>query len=87
MEISNFGNPTEHPWGMLEGTKDAYEKEATLAWFLMQCIQAGDIHAAIQTCLEHYGLVNHGLVNREGSCLYSLTKKAVGLLYAYYGIL
>ena len=86
MDISDFSNPTEHPWGMLEGTKDAYEKEGNLAWFLMRCIQAGDIYVAIQTRLEHYDLVHLGLANREGPCLYTLTEKAVGLLYAYYGI-
>lgn len=86
LQVSDFDIPKSHPFGMLEGMrlKHTLENERFLAWMLVQCIEAGK-WIAVKTSDPHETLIECGLLAKEGDHLYSLTKKAKGLLYCHYG--
>lgn len=81
MNISNFNIPNQHPYD----TFGSYERERFMAWFLIQCIEANDLYASIQTQSSHEDMVYDGFLERVGDNHYRLTKKSVGLLYGVYG--
>lgn len=83
MRISDFVKPTEHPFNMLRGYENAYQKESVLAFVLSKCIDAHDF-AAVETKHEHPTMVEDGLLERVGERKYKLTKKSIGLLYSHY---
>lgn len=85
MNITDFEVPKEHPYGMLEDfhLEHTYEAESLLVWILKQCIEAGEF-TSIRTKLRHPRLVEVGLL-AEAKDGYWLTRKAIGLLWAYYG--
>lgn len=85
MNINGFEVPTKHPCGMLEGfhLEHTYQSESLLAWMLNKCIEAGDF-ISVRTKFRHPGLVKAGLLEEDGDG-YKLTRKAKGLLWAWYG--
>lgn len=87
LTIADFNKPKEHPFNMLDGYKHACEKEQTLRWLLNKCIEASDLDAAIETKHNHPTMVSDGLLETVGAIplRYKLTRKAKGLLYAWYG--
>ena len=80
----DFNKPTAHPFGMCQGYRDANEKEQTLAWMLIQCIEAGN-WIEIKTQGSHDSMVNDGLVVHSRENHYLLSQLAKDLLYGYYG--
>ena len=86
MNVNLFERPEKHPFEMLAGCNlpHTMEAEQVLAWILDQCVKAGEFKP-IQTRHKHPVLVEAGLLKEVGSRIYSLTKKAKGLLYGYYG--
>lgn len=85
MDLQLFERPENHPFGMLEGFRFSHtsELESTLAWMLIQCIEAGE-WIAIPTKYEYFDLVDAGLLEGDRAG-YRSTKRAKGLLYAHYG--
>jgi len=83
VNIEMLDMPKKHPYGMLQGIGQAWERESFLAWMLIQCIEAGAF-APISTRHEHPEMVELGLVERIGERKYVLTEKAKGLLYSHY---
>lgn len=85
MDISLFEKPTKHPYSMLAGQVRSHtnEKESMLAYILGECIEQ-ESWDAVETTHEHPGMVREDLLYRVGDHLYTLTKKAKGLLYGYY---
>jgi len=83
LNITQFNKPTKHPFEMLDGYKNAYEKELTLTHILAKCIEAGDF-IPIKTKGRHSDLVYDGLLS-EHKTKYELTEKAKTLLYGFYG--
>ena len=79
----DFNTPTAHPFGMCQ-SPDANEKEQTLAWMLIQCIEAGN-WIEIKTQDSHDSMVRDGLVVHSRENHYSLSQLAKDLLYGYYG--
>jgi hypothetical protein len=84
MDIKLFDTPSKHPYGMLEGYKNASEKESVLAVILTKCIEAG-VFVAVETVHSHPSMVEDGLLKEVGECKYTLTTKAMGLLFSVYG--
>lgn len=83
MNINDFTKPKDHPYGMLDGYTNAYQKESVLAIILKKCIDVGDF-VAIETSHSHPTMVNDGLLEKTTDRKYKLTKKAIGLLYSQY---
>lgn len=86
LQPSDFEAPTQHPFGMLNGMglKNTHENEAFLASLLMICQKRGS-WSSINTQHTHPALVTANLLEETGNFQYRLTRKAKGLLYAYYG--
>ena len=80
LNITQFNKPTEHPFEMLDGYTNAYQKELTLTHILTKCIEVGDF-IPIETKGGHSDLVYDGLLKTK----YELTEKAKTLLYGFYG--
>ena len=81
--------PVEHPWQMLDGLglEHTMESEQVLTWMLIQCIEAGEFRP-VETKYRYPQLVKANLlvqVDTEIPIKYILTKKAIGLLYGYFG--
>ena len=83
MNITDFEEPKAHPFDLLHGYNNAYEKEGMLAFLLSKCIQAGKFKA-VETIHSHPTMVDDGLLEQVGERKYKLTKKAIGLLYSRY---
>ena len=80
----DFNKPTAHPFGMCQSYRNASEKEQTLAWMLIKCIEAGNwIEIKTQDSLD--SMVRDGLVVHSKDNHYSLSQLAKGLLYGHYG--
>ena len=71
---------------MLEGEKNASEKESFMAWFLGQCIEAGEINAEIKTRNDEDYMEGLGYLKKVQKQTYRLTTKSKGLLFAHYGV-
>lgn len=84
MNIKDFNAPTAHPFDLLPGYKNAYEKESVLQYILSRCIEAGEF-IAVETIHDHHTMVTDGLLEEIGDREYKLTTKAIGLLYSQYG--
>jgi hypothetical protein len=84
MKPSDFNKPTKHPYGLLDGCKNACEKESWLCWALDQCINAGK-WLKFDSNVVNYSLIEDGLLEHTGELQWSLSKKAIGLLYSVYG--
>jgi hypothetical protein len=84
MNISDFNMPTTHPFGMCTGYDNANEKEHMLSVILSRCVQAGAF-IPVETKYSHPTMVTDGLLKEVGERTYELTRKAKGMLYAYYG--
>lgn len=84
--IDDYKEPKQHPFGMLAGIPHACEKESFMAWFLLKCIDAKNIDAEIETKSNEDYMCgeNIGLLEKVRNQTYKLTKKAKGLLFAYY---
>ena len=82
-DVTIYNTPTSHPYSMLEGYKNAFEQESTLAWMLIKCIEAGKF---IPIKLNKpFDMIQAGLVKEvDGGC-YELTDKALRILWAEYG--
>lgn len=85
LSVKDFKKPTSHPFGMMEGERHASEKEGFMAWFLGQCIKAGDIDAAIKTKNNEDYMEGLGYLVKVSKQTYRLTTKSKGLLFAHYG--
>ncbi len=85
MRVELFNTPDRHPYGMLEGYKNAAEKESVLALILKKCIEVSSLTNPVITVHLHPAMVEDGLLEEAGDRQYKLTKKAIGLLWAYYG--
>ena len=87
LSVNDYIKSTEHPFGMLKGFEHASEKEAFMAWCLIQCIEAKDLNVDIKTPNnEDYMCENPiKLLLKTGKQTYRLAIKAKGLLYTYYG--
>ncbi|MCK5606654.1 hypothetical protein KAR91_32430 [Candidatus Pacearchaeota archaeon] len=85
LTIDDFKKPTSHPFGMMVGERQASEKEGFMAFFLAQCIKAGDIDAEIKTVSNEDYMEGLGYLKKVKKQTYQLTKKSKGLLFAYYG--
>jgi len=84
LKITDFIMPNHHPFGMLEGYSNAYEKERWLATLLGKNILAKGFLPVEFPKDDDFGMVEDGLLKRvEGG--YVLTKISKGLLYAEYG--
>jgi hypothetical protein len=83
LEVEDFDNPKEHPFGMLQGYVNASEKEDTLAWILAKSIEMGGFGPVVCNW-DHTDMVNDGLLIHLKDKEYTLTKKAKGLLYSIY---
>ena len=83
LKVSMFEMPNNHPFGMLEGYHNAYEKEMLLSVMLVKNI---DNNSFMPIVLEydHPELVEDGLLLQTGNREYALTEKAKGLLYSVY---
>jgi hypothetical protein len=70
---------------MMQGYKNSTEKESQLAWALCECIRKGEW---AEIPIEDFGwvesLAKDGFTSIEDGT-FTLTKKAKGYLYAYYG--
>lgn len=84
MDINQFEKPSANPWGMLENYTNASQKESVLVFILTKCIEAGEF-VPIETKHSHPTMVKDGLLEEVDERRYKLTKKAIGLLYGYYG--
>ena len=84
MTVNDFNKPDAHPWGMLEAFTNASQKERMLVFILTKCIEAGD-WIPVASKFEHDSMVSDGLLEQVEEKTYSLTVKAKGLLYAFYG--
>jgi hypothetical protein len=82
MQITDFNKPDRHPFGMMQGYKQAAEKEQILTWLLNQCVDAGEWVTIGGEC---DALVADGFLTDHGDNIYCLTNKAKGYLYAYFG--
>jgi hypothetical protein len=85
LTANDFGPVTQHPYGMLEGHLNAFEKECTLAFILSEALEAGDLNAVVKTSPNHPDMVSCGLLIEVREREYRLSKKAIGLLYSVYG--
>lgn len=85
MTINDFEMPKTHPFGMCSAYTNANRKEAMLVYMLAQCIEAGTLNCFVPTIYAHEDMVRDGLLESDGTKTYKLTKKAIWLLYAYYG--
>ena len=81
---SDFNKPTAHPFEMCQSYRNASEKEQTLAWMLIKCIEADD-WIEIETQVSHDAMVKDGLVVQSKENHYSLSQLSKGLLYGHYG--
>lgn len=84
LTIKDFQISQEHPWGMLDGYKNAMEKEAVLQSILSQCVEQKDLKTAGFTIYRHPAMVKDDLLE-EVKIGYKLTVKSLGLLYSVYG--
>lgn len=84
LEPKDFDKPTSHPFGMCQIYRDASEKEQTLAWMLIKCIEACD-WIEIETQNHYDSMVKDGLLVQSKENHYSLTQLSKGLLYGHYG--
>jgi hypothetical protein len=85
LEISDFVEPKQHPFGMLQGYTNASEKEDTLAWMLSKIIErGGEGFGSVETNFDHSDMVDDGLLIHVRGKEYMLTPKAKGLLYSVY---
>lgn len=80
--ISEFKEPTVHPFGMLDGYKNAFEKESVLFFIFNQNFRGG-VFEPVKTKHDHPAMVEDGLLKKTGD-QYELTQKAIGLLYSVY---
>jgi len=85
LTIEDFTKPTSHPFGMMRGERQAIEKEGFMAYFLGQCIKAGDIDAQIQTVSNKDYMEGLGYLEKVKKQTYRLTQKSKDLLYVHYG--
>ena len=85
LEIKDFNAPETHPFGMLDGLINAAEKESVLFVILLKSIKDHGEFVPIKLNYGHPSMVSDGLLNEVGERTYELTRKAKGLLYAYYG--
>lgn len=84
MDINLFDKPTAHPYGLLRGYTDAFEKESALAFCLVDCINASGF-VPVEIKGNRHMLVADGLLKEVGENKAILTKRAIGLLYSHYG--
>ena len=84
MNPTDFNKPDKHPFTMMQGYRNAAEKESVLSWILIQHIEAGD-WSPVKTEYEYDALVADGFLEWHGYHLYTLTTKAKGFLYAFFG--
>lgn len=82
LKIQDFKEPTEHPFGMLDGYQRAFEKESVLMLILLANVKAGKFEP-VKTRYTHPTMVEDGLLEEIGGG-YFLTPKAIGLLYSVY---
>lgn len=90
MDINkDFHKPDQHPFGMLEGYKQGYEKESVLYFIFKNCWLHDDLNHACATQYDHPTMVEDGLLEKLDTDyhdnVYRLTTKAIGLLYSVYG--
>lgn len=85
LTIEDFRKPDQHAFDMLAGfnLKHTYECEQVLTFILAQCKQRGNLKP-VQCAFMHPALVEAGLITEHDRALYSLTDKALGLLWGYY---
>ena len=85
LTIDDFVKPEAHPYGLLEGYRQAFEKENVLAIALKKCIELNAINATFETIHNHPTMVNDGLLTKVSDRRYCLTRKSIGLLFSRYG--
>ena len=85
LTIKDYEEPKSHPYGMMRGEHHASEKESFMAWFLRQCITERSINAKIKTIGNEDCMVKIDMLKKVANKTYQLTRKAKGLLFAYYG--
>ena len=84
MNINDFNPVTKHPFGTLQGYRNACEKESVLAFILREC-QRQKKFDVVWTNHNHPTMVSDGLLEKVEDKKYKLTTKAIGLLYSVYG--
>jgi hypothetical protein len=86
MDINkDFVRPDKHPFDMLDGYRNAYEKESVLLLIFRNAWKSDNISQPCETQHEHPSMVEDGLLEEVEPHFYRLTTKSIGLLYSVYG--
>lgn len=81
MDISDFTEViNKHPFG----TFGKMEIESFMAWFLKQCIAAGDIDAVVKTKMNEDYLCDRDILIKVGEQQYRLTESSKKTLHNFY---
>lgn len=86
MDINkDFIRPDKHPFGILVGYQNAFEKESVLSLIFRNAWKNDNLYEACKTIHEHPTMVEDGLLEEVEPRLYRLTTKSIGLLFSVYG--
>jgi hypothetical protein len=81
----DFEKPEKHPYGMLEGYINGYEKESVLAFIFKNSWLHDFMYQPCEMKYNHSSMVEDGLLDEVAPLTYRLTTKSVGLLFTIYG--